>query len=372
MGVADFMLFGEVFDPAATSTYVRRGLLPSVLDFSYQQSVVPYAAGVSNGRDLASFFDQDDLYTTATSSAYDLVTFLGNHDIGRVGYFLAQSGTASPLAADLLAHDVLLLTRGAPAVYYGDEAGMTGSDDGRDRYARQDMFPTRVAAWKEEPRIGARPIGSGSSFDPSHPIAARITALSSLVERYPALRTGAQITRVGSGPVFAASRVDGADRREYVVAFNNSPRDRTVGVPTSSPSTSFVEIWPREEKGASSDDVGVLRVTVPARSSLIVRADERLPAAGRPRVRLRTPRYDRLLGALRLRADVAGRDPATVTFALRSGSRWVRLGTDDAAPFRITLEADRLERGRPAWVVALARGSSGALSTSDVQRIVPR
>ena len=49
-----------------------------------------------------------------------------------------------------LAHDVLFLTRGAPAVYYGDEAGMTGSVDGKDRNARQDMFPTQVPAWQSE------------------------------------------------------------------------------------------------------------------------------------------------------------------------------------------------------------------------------
>jgi glycosidase len=371
-GVRDFALFGEVSDPSATSTYVRRGLLPSVLDFSFQQSVVPYAAGVSGGSDLASLFEQDDLYTTARSSAYDLVTFLGNHDIGRIGYFLAEGRSAAPLASDLLAHDILFLTRGAPAVYYGDEVGMTGSDDGRDRNARQDMFPTQVSAWRAEPRIGSPPVGERSSFDPTHPIARRIAALSELVERYPALRSGAQITRVGRGPVFAASRIDGADRREYVVVFNNDRRSRTISVPTSSPGMRFAQIWPREAEGASSDRAGAVRITVPGRSSLVVRAEDRLPAAPTPRVGLRAPSHDRLLGAFRLRAEVAGRDPATVTFAFRSASakRWARLGTDDAPPYRLAVEADRFANRSRVWVVALVRSSSGSVAASDVQSLV--
>ena len=372
VGVRDFMLFGEVFDPAATSTFVRRGLLPSVLDFSFQQSVVPYAAGVGGGSTLASLFDQDDLYTTARSSAYDLVTFLGNHDMGRIGYFLSGGRSAAPLAADLLAHDILFLTRGAPAVYYGDEAGMTGSEDGKDRYARQDMFATQVVAWQQEPRIGSAPIGTSSSFDLSHPVARRIAALSELVDRYPALRSGAQITRASSGRVFATSRIDRADRREYVVAFNNGPTSRTVSVATSSPDTRFAEIWPQQAAAAESDRAGVVELTVPARSSLVVRANDRLQEAPRTDVALRRPIYDRLLGVFRLRAEVAGRDPAEVTFAYRSasGKRWVRLGTDDARPFRLALEASRVPLGRRAWVVALVRSSSDSVAASSVQSLV--
>ena len=367
-GVPDFMFFGEVFDAAATATYVRRGLVPSVLDFSFQQAAVPFAAGIGGADSLASLFNQDDLYTTARSTAYDLVTFLGNHDLGRVGYFLTRGGGAPPLAADLLAHDVLFLTRGAPVVYYGDEVGMTGSDDGKDRNARQDMFPTQVPAWRSEPRIGSPAVRTGSSFDPTHPLAVRIAALSRLVARYPALRNGAQITRLASGPVFAASRIDAGARREYVVAFNNAAQSRTVAVATSSPATAFSQLWPREGGGPTSDAAGVLRVTVASRSALVLRADEDLPDAPRPAVTLRAPAYDRLLGAFRLRADTTGRDPSTVTFAYRrEGAKgWTLLGKDDAPPFRLALEESRVPgRGR-GWVVAVARSSSGAVAVSRV------
>ena len=42
--------------------------------------------------------------------------------------------------ADLLAHDLLFLSRGQPVVYYGDEQGFTGADPGGDKSARQTLF----------------------------------------------------------------------------------------------------------------------------------------------------------------------------------------------------------------------------------------
>ena len=45
---------------------------------------------------LADFFANDDWYTDADSNAYSLPTFLGNHDMGRFGYFLKTDNTARP------------------------------------------------------------------------------------------------------------------------------------------------------------------------------------------------------------------------------------------------------------------------------------
>ena len=186
------------------------------------------------------------------------------------------------------------------------------------------------------------------------------------------MRNGAQITRAASGPVFVTSRIDDEARREYLVAFNNSARSRTVAVPTSSPATAFDRIWPGEDDGPRSDAAGVVRVTVDPRSALVLRAEQVLPDALRPIVRLRPPTYDRLLGAFRLRADTSGRDPAAVTFALRTerAKKWIRLGTDDAAPYRLVLEQGRVPKGSRTWVVALVRSSSGRVATSSVQSIV--
>ena len=45
---------------------------------------------------LQDFFAGDDYYTDADSNAYQLPTFLGNHDMGRVGMFLKQGGAPAP------------------------------------------------------------------------------------------------------------------------------------------------------------------------------------------------------------------------------------------------------------------------------------
>ena len=96
------------------------------------------------------------------------------------------------------------------------------------------------------------------------------------------------------------------------------------------------------------------------------RATRALPRAPRPQATLASPAFDATAGLFRLRASVPGPDPATVTFAFRSSGTkgWVRLGTDDARPFRLVLEPGRFTKGRPISVVAIARSSSGAVAVS--------
>ncbi|HZW41008.1 MAG TPA: alpha-amylase family glycosyl hydrolase, partial [Agromyces sp.] len=121
-GKPDFFMFGEVYDadPVKLSPYVRNSDMNSVLDFTFQSQAVSFAAG-NSAKNLQSLFAGDDYYTTPDSSATALPTFLGNHDMGRVGYFL--NSTAEPLQRDELAHELMFLTRGQPVVYYGDEQG---------------------------------------------------------------------------------------------------------------------------------------------------------------------------------------------------------------------------------------------------------
>ena len=130
-------------------------------------------------------------------------TFLGNHDMGRAALMISQQAGGgltggALLRRVLLGYDLLYLLRGAPVVYYGDEVGMIGT--GGDQQARQDMFPTQVAEWQTQPRVGSPPIGTGSSFDVTgNPIEARLRELARLREENPALATGATIVRVAKG-----------------------------------------------------------------------------------------------------------------------------------------------------------------------------
>ena len=180
-GKPSFTSFGEIWytDAARLSEMMLARQLPSVLDFPFQDAARAYVTGKSGGGTLAGLFGEDDYYTSPTTNAYGLTTFLGNHDMGRIGFFLSTQTQAEGrplLERALLAHDLLYLTRGVPVVYYGDEVGMTGSGDGTDKNARQDMFPTQVAQWQREERIGSAPVGTGSSFAEDSALEARVAA----------------------------------------------------------------------------------------------------------------------------------------------------------------------------------------------------
>ncbi|MET0492565.1 MAG: alpha-amylase family glycosyl hydrolase, partial [Actinoplanes sp.] len=86
-GKPDFFMFGEVYsaDQEVESTYVRRGGLPATLDFSFQEAAKGYAAGTGAATSLADLYAKDDLYTARDTGANRLPTFLGNHDMGRIG-----------------------------------------------------------------------------------------------------------------------------------------------------------------------------------------------------------------------------------------------------------------------------------------------
>ena len=240
VGITDFPIFGEVTltDDIALSAYVRDRGLPSVLDFPFQDAAAGFAAGSTGARALASRFSDDDYYRGPSGVAPTPPTFLGNHDMGRAAFQILQHGAPNDsrlLARVELGYDLLYLLRGAPVVYYGDEVGMIGT--GGDQQARQDMFPTQVAEWKTQPRVGSPPIGDGSSFDVKSPIEDELRSLAALRDAQPSLATGATIPRLASKSLYVVSRVDRAARREYVVAFNSSTTTGKPTVTTATPSS---------------------------------------------------------------------------------------------------------------------------------------
>jgi glycosidase len=369
-----FTSFGEAWttDSAKLSELMLTRRLPSVLDFPYQDAARRFATNRATGGTLAALFADDDYYTSPGTNAYGLTTFLGNHDMGRIGYFLQADTNAQGsilLERDLMAHDLLYLTRGVPVVYYGDEVGMTGSGDGTDKNARQDMFPTQVTNWQAEQRIGGAPIGSGSSLDESTPIEAHIAALARLRSQNPALASGAQITRYGQDSVFAASRIDAAARTEYVVAFNTSDDPATVTFSTSTPAAAWSGLM--GSASASSGADGRMTITVPPRGSVALKADRQLPVPASPSVTMKATK-DFITGKYQLAASVPGGDPSTVTFVMRSkgDTAWTPLGTDDARPFRVFVQP---AKGAPVELAAIVKDSAGQVASSTPQtvRIAP-
>ncbi len=191
---------------------------------------------------------------------------------------------------------------------------------------------------------------------------------AALRAKYPAIATGAQIVRGADGPVMVSSRIDAADKREYLVGLNNSATTKTLTVKTSSPSTKFTSVWGGAE-AIISDATGQVTVTVGARASVVLRADNQLPVidkAVKPALRVAIDRDEKLMN---LTATLATADPATVSFAVKVGTAktWTYLGSDDAAAFGLYYNYSRLKKGTSIQFVAISKTTSGLIATSDVR-----
>ncbi|MEV0635807.1 pullulanase-type alpha-1,6-glucosidase [Streptomyces sp. NPDC050619] len=345
-GRDDFFMFGEVYsaDTAITSPYVTQGRLDATLDFPFQEAARQYASQGGSARKLASVFGDDYKYTTDKANAYEQVTFLGNHDMGRIGYFLNQDNPeatdAELLKKDRLANELMFLSRGNPVVYYGDEQGFTGS--GGDKDARQTMFASRTADYLDDDEIGTDRTHASDAYDPRAPLYRQISELAKLRKAHPPLTDGVQSERYaadGAG-VYAFSRT-GGDRTEYVVALNNADEAKTASFATGSAGMAYTGIYGTSAQPTSDADKKIT-VTVPPGSAVVLKAAGRLaPPATRPAITLKAPATG-ATGTVELSADVDGGQLNRVVFAAQTGNgTWRTLGSADHAPYQVTQSIDK-------------------------------
>jgi glycosidase len=379
-GIEDFFAFGEVFDQQFGSPFMSEfsteGKLQSTIDFGFQLAARGFAAQSAPTDNLRDFFASDDYYTDADSNAYAQPTFLGNHDMGRIGYFLQrvdQPGATDTelLARSKLAHALMFFARGQPVVYYGDEQGFTG--DGGDKDAREDMFANFVATYADNDLIGTRETSADDNFDRRHPLYKAIADYAEVYHHHRALRGGAQIHRFSSaGPgIYAFSRVDRDQRIEYVVAANNSEAAATAAIPTYSPAGAKYRLVMPDDKddrrrghGGHHGDTtirtgpdGSLSITVPPLGLVIYRADQRVPKSpAAPGVDITTLEHGETVALntrmmdghavddrIEVGAELGDDVMAEVTFAVREGDGdYVPIGTDDNAPYRVFYDASHL------------------------------
>nr|WP_315267295.1 pullulanase-type alpha-1,6-glucosidase [Microbacterium lemovicicum] len=365
-GKPDFFMFGEVYDadPSRLAPYVRDTDMNSVLDFSFQDKAKNYVTGGSPAV-LSSLFAGDDYFTTADSSATALPTFLGNHDMGRIGFFL--NGADDPVARDRLAHDLMFLSRGQPVVYYGDEQGFAGA--GGDKDARQSLFATQTAEYAAQPLITGEQLGSVDRYDTDAPLYQHIAALSALRDAHPALDTGAQIERLaddGSG-VYAFSRVDRDERVEYLVATNNSATDQTVDVPTLTADATFTPLY---GAGTSfgTDSGATAAVTVPALSAVVFTADGTVtaPDAAAELTMSMPAAGEALSGLVPVQADT-GDSWRETSFSWRvaGGDDWTALGTAEDTTPRVFHDVSGLAAGTLVEYRAVSTDAAGHRSAAS-------
>ena len=333
-GINNFTIFGEVWEqsPIELMNYIRINKLQTALDFPFQRVAIEYAASSSDASTLRNLFDYDDYYTDKESSAHNLVTFLGNHDMGRAAFLIETKKVNPPrelLARVKLAHSLLYLSRGIPVVYYGDEVGMTGTGSGNDQLARQDMFATKVAIWKKEKRVGSKPVGESDSFNlGTNELTEHIRALAKVRARYPALANGQMQIRYARGSVFAFSKRANVSDQEFVIVMNNSPKRQSVRVPTATSSP-----WSKVLGSGSWTSSGAdLNVDIPGFQTLILKANKSITETN---VQIGSLKFkeDSLSGFHEIKVQINSRDLASTEFFVQQGDNWKSLGVDQNSPF---------------------------------------
>ncbi|WP_411376539.1 alpha-amylase family glycosyl hydrolase [Arthrobacter sp. MPF02] len=372
-GKDEFFMFGEVFDTTKsfTSQFTTRNQMQAVLDFPFQDAARSFASKGQDTRALETFFAGDDWYTDADSNVYQLPTFLGNHDMGRIGSFIAAdnpgSSDAEQVARDRLAHELMYFSRGNPVVYYGDEQGFTGP--GGDQDARQTLFASQVPEYLDDDLLGTDATHATDNFDTSHPLYARISELAKITKEHPALRNGAHQHRYASAGagIYAFSRTNAKDQREYVVALNNSEQAQTAEVPTYIGKRNYTKVYGDAAAAAKTSAAGKLTVTVPPLSAVVYQSSGRIPhSKAAPAVVLQEPAAapgDN--GRLKVTADVDGASFYEVTFeAKQAGGNWQPIGTDDTAPYQVFHDVAALDAGTPVEYRATVLDNGGHTATS--------
>jgi glycosidase len=378
-GKKDFPIFGEASDTDAQSlsVYVAGGEVPSVLDFDFQKQVKSFVQFGVSAENLADLFNRDDLYTTSTTNAYGLATFLGNHDMGRIGYFLSNAVSAGEsqtlLERAKLANAALFLLRGGPVLYYGDEKGMTGI--GGDKKARQDMFATQVVDWQNEVRIGSTPIKNLSAFDVKNPLEDQITELQKVIAANPALRNGTQQVRYAKYGLFIISRyLNGV---EYLVALNGADAGAQGQFKVGSPKGE----WEVLSGNCTISSDSQVTLAIAQRDYCVVKA--KTPAVNTGVMKISTPKVVNTSlpsGWREVSAQVTGADYTEVTFSVRvKGGKWKSIGTTDRRTFasettkgglyRVYLHPEDFKKGSTIEVIAATVDAKKKVLLSKIVKV---
>ncbi|HWI00884.1 MAG TPA: alpha-amylase family glycosyl hydrolase [Propionibacteriaceae bacterium] len=378
-GKREFFMFGEVFDTSRpfTSQYTTRNRMQAVLDFPFQDAARKFASQSQPTGQLRTLFRNDDWYTDANSNVYQLPTFLGNHDMGRIGYFVTADNPGASetelVARDRLAHELMYFSRGNPVVYYGDEQGFTGT--GGDQLARQTMFASQVPEYLDDDLLGTTSTHAQDNFNESHVLYQDIQQLAELTRKHPALRNGAHQHRYSStgAGIYAFSRLLRNQQREYVVVLNNSESEKTAAIPTYVANGAFTKIYGTGAAHLTSNGNGRLSVTVPALSTVVYRSDRRIPRAdAAPRITLNTPQISAESNSrMRVSANVSGSSFNEVSFYAKTRrGDWKYIGTDDTRPYRVFHDVSSIEDGNVVAYRAVVRDNAGHRRVSSVKRAV--
>lgn len=275
-GIPNFHIFGEVFEfqPGQLARFTQVDGLPALNDFALQGALVEAIAKDGATDVITDVFRGDVLYKGGEDASRNLVTLTGNHDVLRFARAVILARPKAPLDEVLsrvrLAHAVMLLARGVPTLYYGDEQGFTGVGP-VDQDSREDMFDSRVASFNASPRLGAARPTQGGYFDTSHPLYRDIAELARIRIADPALRRGRQVTRAsGVKPGLLAFSRLGPDGGETLAAFNTSMAPIEAHVEVNTQSSTWTSV--HGACPAASSAPGSYKVVIQPLDYLVCRA----------------------------------------------------------------------------------------------------
>ncbi len=282
-GIEQFFMFGEVYsaDSKVLSEYTTTGKIQSILDFGFQKALELSLIDQQGTDVFTELFANDKDYLTTdltkNQSADQLMTFTGNHDMGRFAGMIKQSkhgyDEQQQIQRTLLAHAIMYFSRGIPVIYYGDEQGFVGS--GGDRYARQDMLPSEVVGYNNENLLATDKTTADANFDTQHLFYQKFADYADIYQRYPALRYGVQTTLYSQNTpgIYAFSRDynltdnDKDKRQKLIIAINTATDEQQFSFTGNTASSKLINIsGDSDNKLVSYNGENNLMIEVPALS----------------------------------------------------------------------------------------------------------
>ncbi len=232
------------------------------------------------------------------------------------------------------------------------------------------MFASKVPEYLKDDLLGTDSTHAVDNFNPDHPLYRTISDLAAITKRNPALRDGAEQVRYASnGPgVFAFSRTDRKQQREYVVALNNGTTAQSASIPTYVSNRGFQKVYGDGASTLRSKGDRTLDVTVPPLSAVVYLADGRIPAShAAPGIRLDQPAASSASrGRMHVSAQVTGSSFNEVTFQAKVGNGpWRSIGTDDSAPYQVFHDTSGYRTGTPIRYRAVVLDNAGHTRWSD-------
>jgi alpha-amylase len=145
------------------------------------------------------------------------------------------------------------------------------------------MFASQVPDYLDDDLLGTEATHAETNFNPDHALYRRIQRLSRLNQRHDALRDGAHQHRHASDEagIYAFSRIDRRDQREYVVVLNNSEKRQTADVPTWIGTRSFHKLYGPGAPRVRTRRDRTLPVSQAPLSATVYRSSGRIPGSKR-------------------------------------------------------------------------------------------